>query len=271
MLLKKNVPMSFIEFLSEERSSRLYVQHKALGCSNPGTSDDPVQMHAEAVAQTIDNGTTPKPSELNPELKRFLRIFLSLKDPFHCQGDLFRIAGITSGSAQARMKRELIRNGMVREHKLQARRGFLSIPEPTERAYNAVGIEKPQYPSKGGWLHQFCNSHVRATATADGYSVDTEFMLTNGKSVDQVHRKPSELIFVEIAMSYPMEKEITNVVKDFATDLQPDQLVVAVKDGKMKGTLEQLIEKEETVQAVRDRVKVVLSGNFVTLTGRVSA
>lgn len=197
------------------------------------------------------------------QVKPILQVWLNLDDPFLTQGELFEKIGITSGSKQAKIKKQLIQQNFIIDHKLQVSKAFVSVWEPTERAYALVGIKKPRFRSKGGYLHQFIAHRIKKWAELQGYEADIEFMLETGKALDLALRKPQELVFVEIAVSPPLEKEISNLLKDLATDLVPDRIILAAIDGKMKRQLEHLIAAESRLDRFRDRIEIMLAGSFL--------
>src|SRR5690606_27324095 len=82
-----------------------------------------------------------------------LRVWLSLQCPFLTQGEIFEKAGIRSGSTQARIKRAMLRQSLIIEHKLQVGKTFASVWEPTTKCYEDAGISQSRHKSKGGYLH----------------------------------------------------------------------------------------------------------------------
>lgn len=127
---------------------------------------------------------------------------------------------------------------------------------------------KRVFESKGGYLHQFCVYRIKERALRQGFTADVEFMLSNCKAVDVVLRKDEEVLFVEVAMSDPMEKEISNIAKDLASELTPNQVIVAVKDTRMKKTLESLIAGSEELQGHRGKIRVVYAGDLIAGKGK---
>ncbi len=206
----------------------------------------------------------PRPSNDIGQVKPVLQIWLNLPAPFLTQGEIYHKAGITSGSAQARIKKIALRLGMIKEYKLQVGRTYASIWEPLDKAYELAGVEKPRLKSKGGYLHQFIAYHLRLWAQSQGYKAEIESVLPNGKAVDLVLRDTNEVVFIEIAVSPPLEKELSNVLKDFSSDLTPSGLIMVVTDGKARKKLEKLIASDERVAPYRDRIEVELAGKFLT-------
>jgi len=277
VLLNKNVPRIQIDLLSRLRSEQLYL--------GTGALPSPPQMSTQPDAETVlpvEPDPTEKPSagsrapkpprakqgiinteaQESSDLRRFVAAWLG-QEPFLTQGAIFQRLGITSGSAQSKIKHELGARNLLVDHKLRVGKCVVSVWEATDAAFDLVGFERPTYHSKGGYLHQFVAYHMAQCAKQNGFSAEIEFFLTNGKSVDVVLRREREVHFVEIAMSDPMEKEISNIIKDLETDLQPDKLIVAARDRGMKVTLQRMISSDERLKDHRHKLEIVLAGDFV--------
>jgi hypothetical protein len=194
-----------------------------------------------------------------------LQVWLNLKKPFLLQGAIFEKAGITSGSGQAKIKNTLKQHHLIVEHKLQVGKTYASVWEPTSKAYEVIEISKPQFNSKGGYLHQFIAHHISEWATGKGYLVEVESQLSNGKAVDLILRKDNKLVFIEIAISEPLEKEISNIIKDFGVDSPSDRLILVVKDGKSLKKLAQLIDLDDRLKGIQNKVEVGLACSFMSL------
>ena len=89
-----------------------------------------------------------------------------------------------------------------------------------------------------------------------------ESFLSNGKAVDLVLRKDGEVTFVEIAISPPLEKEIKNIIKDLQGHPPPDRLVLVARDGKSKTKLMQLVEADDKLEPLRQKIEITLAGSF---------
>lgn len=269
-MLSKDIPIFALALLSAQRSDQLYVEVKAL--EKPQSAD---QRHSRksdvALTEQADEMTASDHSvkqrrtvtETFKSLAAVIKVWLNLASPFLFQGAIFRRAGITSGSAQAKLKKAALKLGLIIEHKLQFSKTMMSVWEPKEKAYQMAGIPRPQYRSKGGYLHQFMAHHVKQWAVKSGYKVEIEFVLANGKAVDLMLCKGDELIFIEIAISPPLEKEIMNIVKDCDTDLKPDQLRVLVKDRKTLKKLDQMITSDNRLAKYREKIQLELAGEYV--------
>ncbi|RKX21215.1 MAG: hypothetical protein DRP35_04840 [Candidatus Zixiibacteriota bacterium] len=210
----------------------------------------------------------PKPkqkeSKSASDSKKILTLWLNQKVPFLSQQKILNLFKITSGSIISKTKKDLKINGYIKTHKLQIGKTHSSIWEPTDKAYKLVGLTKPTWESKGGYLHQFIAHHFKINGIKDGYHVEIEYLLDNGKAVDILYQKNDETIFIEIATSYPLEKEISNIIKDFSSSLIPDQFIIAAQNGKMKKQLEHLINNDNRIDSYQNKIKVVLAGNLIT-------
>ena len=265
-MFNKKLPLSIIEFESKRRSQAIYEKVELL--AKPDNDSMKNSKFSPSSQTGLDAAAKDENKGPRGDAKSLIKVWLNLKNPFLTQGQLFQIAGIKSGSKQVKIKKELIRLGIIKEHKLQKGKTYLSIWEPTEKAYLIAGIAKPKYASKGGYLHQFIAHHLRQWAQKTGYSVVIEFFLSNNKAVDEVLRKESSLIFCEIGISPPIEKEMSNIIKDFETDLIPDKLIMAVKNGSMKRKLEKLIENDNRLFNYRHKIEVILAGNIIQNTNQ---
>lgn len=197
------------------------------------------------------------------KLKPVLQVWLNLPTPFLTQGQIFEHAGITSGSTQSQLKKLALRYELIREHKLQMKRTKASVWEPLEKAYQVVGLEKPALKSKGGFLHQFIAHHVKTWAQKQGYKAEIEAMLADGKAVDLLLDDGNERVVVEIAVSLPLEKELSNIRKDFSSNPAPSGLIMVVTDSKANKHLEQLIASDETTAPYRNKIQIKLAGKFL--------
>jgi len=215
--------------------------------------------------KTLENreSETKAATEPGDPARRVLGVWLNLEDLFLTQGELFEKLDIRSGSRQAKIKKDLLTRGYILDHKLQSAKTYVSVWEPTNSAYELIGLQKPTFESKGGHLHQFIAHRIKKWAIKQGYDAAIESMLSNGKAVDLVLRRGAELAFIEVAVSKPLQKEITNLVKDLETSLVPDRLVVAVVNSKAKIEVEGLVASEKQLERYRDKIGVELAGSYL--------
>jgi hypothetical protein len=276
-LFRKDVPAYAIAFLSAQRTQQFYVAPTAVmtgPASDAKVKNETLSSDEKACPRgswlvdldsSLSSSKKSNTQALEPlsEVLPLLRIWLSLPHPFYTQGEIFKKAGVTSGSKQSRMKKTLIRHTLIVEHRLQTGRTKAVVWEPTEKAYNAVGLAQPQFPSKGGYLHQFGVHQVMGWGKENNYLAEIEYLLPNNKSVDVLLKKEKEVSFVEVGISRPIDKEIHNIVKDLSSGMVPDKLLMAVKDGKTKKKIEELIRADEYLSNCGVNIEVTLIGDFI--------
>lgn len=259
-MLNKNIPMHLIAIESKLRSEKLYKRQLALP---EGKSTQNIE---KSKAANISSSIGSAASKNQNESIKVLKSWLSNNIIWYTQSEILNRAGIVSGSTGARIKRFLITNRYIIEHSIQKAKTKLSVWEPIEKAFEVTGNIKPRPRSKGGgYLHDFCSFHLKEYGKAHDYTVDVEHYLSNGKSVDLVYRNPDRIIFIEIAITPPLEKEISNIIKDFSTDFIPDELMIACKDGKMKNALQTLINEDSKIGPYRNKIKVILAGDYISI------
>lgn len=228
------------------------------------TSDTSQPSPSRPTASEERLGVSGELLALDPDAVKLLRFWLNRPHPFHSMNFLLAEVGIKSGSTKNRVKKCLIRNAFIREHWLQKGRTKVSIPEPLPKAYEFVGLQQPRFKGKGGYLSQWVVHNVCQEAAKHGYKAKVEDFLPNGKAVDIVLQKEGETIFVEVVMSAPVEKELTNCVKDLDSPMVPDRLVFACRDSKMRDALVRLLETDPDVNHSRCPIQVVLAWDFLT-------
>lgn len=211
-----------------------------------------------------------KPKSIRPKFQNtvssqfisVLQVWLNQRNIFLTQGGIFAKAGIKSGSTQSRLKKEAIRHELIIEHKIQIGKTFMSVWEPTQKAFNLIKVSKPCLKSKGGYLHQFSAYHIKQWFESRGYSAKLEFQLTNRKAVDLIAQNRAATLFIEIVVS-SLEKEKSNVLKDFATEFMPGKLIFAVINSRVKKKLTDLIFNNPETRKHRDRIEIRLIGDFL--------
>lgn len=266
------LPVQFDEFIPGSLSSRNEFLHhqktKATELFEETLIEDSKETDATYLAPVTNKPILPtktnsKPSTKPPEeVKSLLSVWLNLETPFFTQGELYAKAGITSGSKQSKLKKICIREGLIKEHKLQVAKTYTSIWEPTKKAYEFIDKRKPKHKSKGGYLHQFIAFRIKAWGLKNNYSAEIEYMLSNNKLVDLALRKKDELILIEIAVSPPYKKEISNYLKDFKA-ITPHRLIAITPDKKVKSAIELLISKESRLAGFKDIIEIRLAGEFL--------
>lgn len=250
MLLNKNISPIKIATESAHKSQGLYHTFIQLDYNQPVTK--PVDENNHASNRT---------DSLELQAKSLLNVWLNQRCSFLIQSEIFRFAGITSGSTQAKIKKYLLRKQLVREHKLLKGKSYLCILEPLVSAFKFISATRPKTPSKGGYLHSFVVYHLCEWAKMHGYLYDIEFMLTNGKAVDVLLRSTVETIMCEVAISKPFSKEIRNCNNNLNSELSPSEIWVIATDNKSKGQIEELIKKEKSLDT--QTIKTKLAGEFI--------
>jgi len=273
-LLNKNTPIHIIKKLSKDRSQRFYLNGIPLptlshandnDINNPDPSDSIPESEIASDAQS-NHSHVQKPKKKSmkqSEAERVLRLQLSCETPFLTREEILSMAGISSGSKTLNIQKHLAGEGLILLHRLPVGKTIRLIWEPTSKAYNLYNIDHPDFESKGGYLHQFICHRIKKNLESKGYDVQVEYFLSNGKAVDLIFRKSDKIGFIEIATSQPINKEISNFIKDLETDLKPDWLISAVKDGDMKRSLEKLISKYSDLTGLQNNINFVLAGNLI--------
>lgn len=224
------------------------------------------QSRAKRSSTTTVSSKNQKPDDgATNAVRSVLSIWLNLPHPFLTQGEIFKRAGIESGSSQSSIKHQLVAQGFVVEYRLQVGKTFAIVLEPTDKAFGLVGISKPSYHSKGGYLHQFVAHRVAEWAKVKGLQPEIEFMLSNGKAVDVMWQIDNSWTFLEIAVSKPLTKELSNYAKDFQGGLIPEKLVVICIDSRDQSELKTLVESDSSLDGVRVRIEFRLAGDFLKL------
>lgn len=254
--ISKNISKLVIDLESKIRSKSFYQDTLPLEFNENDDTIDTPKIDSEL-------NTEKKLSKSVIELKKYLLPWQILEHPFLTQQEIYDHINSSSGSKSAKMKKKLISNGYIIEHKLQVGKTYNSIWEPTEKAYNLIGIPKPVFKSKGGYLHQYCAYHLQHIALEQKYHVDIEFFLENGKAVDLLVKNDIQTLFIEIVTSYPLEKEISNIIKDFSADIRPSSLLIVVQNGKMKKRLEKLVASDKRIEEFISKLQIVLAGNII--------
>lgn len=257
--LNKNIPKIIVDTESEKRTKGFYPVYTLLDAADK-SMDKPITSQPESAQPN------PQQKETNIVSKtlKLLTLWLNQISQFLFQQEILDLLNITSGSTTSKTKKELKTYGLIKEHKLQVGKTNLSIWEPTSEAYKKIGLTLPTWESKGGYLHQFCAYHIKKIGIENGHHVEVEYFLKNGKAIDLLLKNENEVIFIEIVTSYPLEKEISNIIKDFSTELKPNLLLMVVQNGKMKTKLEKRILSDKQLDSFRDKIKIVLAGNLIT-------
>lgn len=255
MLLNKNIPITKIKWESSTRSQAFYQKFTRLEYtpSEKSSTIERPQIHTQK----------SKSSNIEIQAKALLNVWLNQKCPFMIQSEIFQSAGIKSGSAQITIKKFLLRQNLIKEHKIQMGKSYVCILEPLKAAYENIGITQPSTASKGGYLHSLIVHNIMQWANKHGYMADTEFMLSNGKAVDVLLRSTIEIIMCEVAISKPFSKEITNCLKDVASEIKPTAIWIIAQNKKSKIEIDRLLESEISLSLKEIAIITKLAGEFL--------
>lgn len=248
-------------------SNELFIEHQKTIKNDLYETSIIEEPEQEIMKEPPKESTIPKPkqkSKSDDEVKSLLNIWLNLKNPFLNQGELFKKAEITSGSKQSKLKKACIRERLIKEHKIQISKTYTSIWEPTKKAYELIKLKKPKHKSKGGYLHQFIAFRTKEWGLKNDYDVEIEHLLSNNKSVDLHLRKNTKSVFIEIAISAPFEKEISNYIKDFQSKPIPDKLIAIAPNRKVINKIKKLLKKESRLTEFKNRIELKLAGEFLS-------
>ena len=275
-MLNKNLPLYIIKKLSEDRSKRLYITGIPLPppdkatddiyeSSIPGNEESGAESEAMSNAPINHSSTLKqnKTSKRQSEAERVLRLQLSCDSPFLTREEVLSKAGISSGSKTSGIQKYLTGEGLIVVHQLPVGKTGRLIWEPTKQAYTSLLIERPNFESKGGYMHQFVCHRIKKELEKKGWDVQVEYFLANGKAVDLIFRKSCKVGLIEIAISPPMDKEINNIVKNLESGIEHCWFIMAAKDGRMKKNLEKLIDFEIGLNEIRRKIKIVLAGDLI--------
>ena len=254
-MLSKSIPFYQIELNSALMTKDIYEDQPLLNAPSSNIS--------QATNISSKYATNNRCKSDNTELS-VLRIWLSYPNPFLIQNEIFNICGIKSGSKMSKIKKILLKSEFIIDHKIQIQKAQALVWEPTQKAFDEIGIPKPKYHSKGGYLHQFLAYRISELAGEKGYNVEIESLLSNNKAVDIIMRKENQVIFVEIAISQPFEKEISNILKDLESNALPNKIILAVQNSKMRSKLDNLISQNTQLDQYRKIIKTELAGNLIS-------
>lgn len=249
------------------RSESMYIHFPALpepvtNSTAPSEDTNAKTQKKEKNNPSIKTKTSVKKPILDQEAKRVMQLHLLSKTRFLIQNEIFELAGISSGSQKIKIKKYLINKGWYKEHRLQKGRNKVVILEPLSSAYKVCNVPERSFPSKGGYLHQFCCHRILNHYKQKDYQFKIEYFLSNNKAVDLVLQKDKELIFIEIGIS-SAQNELENAVKNLSTELIPSSLIMACRDTQMKKALEKLVRNDPRLDTYRKIITTELAGNFI--------
>lgn len=192
-------------------------------------------------------------------LDRLIIFWLNQTFYFIPQSELFKRFGITSGSIQNKITHLALTHGYIIRHPIQKAKSTSMYWEPTDKAWQLAGIPKPQQRGKGGYVHQSLAALIANNAKKKGYQIEIESFQQNNKAIDLVLRKDAELVFIEIAVSEPMEKEITNIVKNLDSGTVPTKFYIACLTSQSRIKMADIIHTQLENSSLKDNIEVVLA------------
>jgi len=196
-------------------------------------------------------------------------VFNYLSNPYTYafpQSQMFTNLGLSSGSKKNKIKKKLLANKWIEEHWLPRGRGKVCFWEITEKARKVFDLSELRVPGRGGFLHRVVGWHCHRWAVDNGYSCKLETHIgTNNKAVDALLIKDKEIIVMEFCMSEPVEKELSNIVKDFESGFDITKLKILAKDSKMKKKLEQAIAGDLQASLHKGKIEIMLAGEFIKI------
>lgn len=216
------------------------------------------------------SSSTQIADELSQHVLAFIRLWLSLSHPFYAASDLLQKADIKSGSVRDSLAKTLLRHKLIVIHEIQKSRARVQIWEPTDVAYQLLQIPKPQFHSKGGFLHQFIAHYVVEVARQLGYVAKLEFFLSSGKAVDVALFKGGVMIAIEIAVAPPLTKELENIIADFTSEPGLTKLILIATDSKARNQIQALINADARTHVFSDRIQLTLAGCFLNVNPELS-
>lgn len=193
------------------------------------------------------------------------------------EGDPRTLAGLTaiwgklnvnSGRAKKALMTQLSQAHLVVEHTIRRGRSNISLVEITDRGWALAGKYRPHLPGKSGWLHRILTRALTDCQTAKGWTCDVEGRLTSSapsgaKQADVLCRTPDgNLIAVEIALTLPFDKEISNAKLDLLGETPVDKLIFIATTTAMLDRVKTAIETAAELQPVLDRITYQLAGEF---------
>lgn len=271
MLFDKNISMSEIRALSERAAKLLFSEFVAIGppiptkdrqCCNSEKSQPNDVPHSETTSKTKLGNTEQSISNDLEFVRPFLGVWLNLANPLLTMSELLAKAEVKSGSKQFRIKKTLLRHGLIREHQLQGGKSYFCVPEPTSKAYESINLEPRHFKSKGGYIHAAMAKRICEWAKRNECRAAIEHVLPGGKALDILLRQGSKDYAIEIVNSLPLQKEYSNFIQNLSSGVEFEHMVFVVKDSKTGKALGTLFQDEFSSSSHKKKLKIVLAGEF---------
>lgn len=162
-----------------------------------------------------------------------------------------------------KLKQELIKLGYVLSLSIKissGRGGKTTILILIDKAWEAIGYQKPKMFGKGGEYHKKFVSQIAHYLRIKKYNPLIEYNL-QGKQIDVVFEKDNQLIGIELEMSeLSIPHAVTNYQKD--TEVGVNHVIFITPTLKLKKQLAKKILSE--VQNPPKKISFMTLGEFIT-------
>jgi len=272
----KHVTQKEIERLSQESARILYgesgnedvahrddTQDAVLNAQVDVTNQGQSSLQNNASSGNAAIVTTTSLSRPQENALRVMRAQSAQRYPFLLRSEAAHIAGIKGLASLLNGEKAALENDYIVKHELPRAKTKVVFWEITKHGYEVLRATKYRTKSKGRYVHKFCAYRITDVFKRKGLQADIEYRLPNGKLVDVVVHESKRVKYIEICSSYPLEKELINLERDLTGDAQPDELVFAVTQRRMKDELLTLIDRYRDSTPVACSVKVVLAGDLI--------
>lgn len=201
--------------------------------------------------------------KLHEDALRFVRCVIENKLETRFLLEILPKLNITAGSQKIKLKEYLIKMGWAKAHTIQIVRNQCVILEMLEPAYKLCNVTVRVLESKGDFPHKVMFARKEEYDKARGLKVRGEYVLSNGKAIDQLSENEVERFFTEFANT-KIESE-QNIIDDLSTPLQPSKLLICCKNSKLRNAQEAFIKSNSNIAPYRDIISVHLASEFFDL------
>jgi len=236
-------------------------QNDTIATIKPRTEDQIIHSDKAKLEPISDRSIkTTKP------LKNALRIIRAQSEhgiPFLFRHEASLLGQVKGGASVIEAEKEAMRHNLIVKHILPRAKTNACFWEITNQGYDWLKRMRPMWGSKGKYKHKFCVHRIEHTYQKRSYHSKIEERRPNGKLVDLCLSKDDYVLYVEVCASWPIEKELTNILKDLEGDPLPSEIILAVAERKMIKPLEQAISEVNAGAELSRPVKVVLAGDMI--------
>lgn len=275
--MSKRLTMEEIRELSKASQKTLYGEHTVDTCHSV-SSNHQIETNRTMVMETDASNTktltetsaetTSNNSVKSIRLQNALKIMRTQAEhsvQFLFRNEAVKISGIKGGATLLQAEKEALDDSLIRKHHLARAKTNICLWENTDRGYEYLNLARPQWPSKGDYLHKFCVHRIADTYKRLGFQFEIEHRRPNGKLVDLRLSIGESVLYVEVCASWPVEKEITNIEKNLDGEPLPGEMIMAVTDRKMKKALEKAVSPPEEEWNYPCKVSIALAGDLIEL------